>query len=136
MFFVVLQSFSIFPKKTSQNRWLKMKGRNRNQDQFNLLQASLRNMLNPKDPLYQLADSIDWEYFEREFSKYHIDFGRPAKPIRLMVSLLILKQMHSISDDEVVETWRQNPYWSQRDLYETIFFRYGCISMEIALCVQ
>ena len=53
-----------------------------------------------------------------------------------MVSLLILKQMYSISDDVVVETWTQNPYWSQRDLYETVPVRDGCISVEIALCVQ
>jgi len=61
-----------------------MKGKSRNQDQINLLQASLRDMLNPKDPLYQLTDSMDWEYFEREFSDYYIDFGRPAKPICLI----------------------------------------------------
>jgi len=63
MYFVVLQDLAIFSKKTLQNRWGKMKGKSRNQDQFNLLQASLSQMLNPKDPLYQLADSIDWEYF-------------------------------------------------------------------------
>ena len=42
---------------------------------------------------------------------YNSDYGRPAKPIRLMVSLLILKQMYNESDETVVQKWCENPYW-------------------------
>lgn len=114
-----------------QNEWRKMKGKSRNQDQFNLLQANLRYMLNPKEPLYQLADTIDWDYFEREFSGYYIDFGRPAKPIRLMVSLLILKQLYSVSDDEVVEAWTQNPYWQYFSGMDVFQWKMPCVSSDL-----
>jgi IS5 family transposase len=72
----------------------------------------LKDLLNPKNSLYQLADKIPWKEFEKEFSKlYAKDFGRPAKPIRLMISLLILKQLSGLGDETVVEQWVQNPYW-------------------------
>ena len=37
--------------------------------------------------------------------------GAPAKPIRLMAGLLILKQMFNKSDEVIVEEWKQNPYY-------------------------
>lgn len=126
-----LHSLAIFLKKTMQNGWRKMKGKSRNQDQINLLQVNLRYMLNPKEPLYQLADSIDWDYFEREFSDYYIDFGRPAKPIRLMVSLLILKHLYSVSDDEVVATWTQNPYWQYFSGMDVFQWKMPCVSSDL-----
>jgi IS5 family transposase len=35
----------------------------------------------------------------------------PGKPIRLMVGLIILKQLKNLSDAEVVKQWVQNPYF-------------------------
>src|SRR5690606_26212279 len=44
-----------------------------------------------------------------EFSPlYCLDNGRPAKPIRLMVGLLILKHIRNISDESIVEQWSEN----------------------------
>ena len=37
--------------------------------------------------------------------------GQPPKPVRLMVGLLLLQYMHNLSDEEVVRTWVENPYW-------------------------
>ncbi|MBK7884064.1 MAG: transposase [Chitinophagaceae bacterium] len=37
--------------------------------------------------------------------------GKPAKPIRLMVSLLILKQLRNLSDESVVGQWAENAYY-------------------------
>ena len=34
-----------------------------------------------------------------------------AKPIRLMISLLLLKQLNDLSAAQVVERWIENPYW-------------------------
>lgn len=82
-----------------------------NKDQQSFLYQGLKEILNPKEPLYQLAEKIRWEEIEEGFAKYYIDFGRPAKPIRLMVSLLLLKQMYNLVDETVVEQWVQNPYW-------------------------
>lgn len=39
---------------------------------------------------------------------YCLDNGRPAKPIRLMVGILILKHIRNISDESLVEQWAEN----------------------------
>jgi Transposase domain (DUF772) len=33
--------------------------------------------------------------------------------VRLMVGLLLLKQMYDQSDEDVVDRWVENPYWQQ-----------------------
>jgi len=68
-------------------------------------------MLDSNDPLVALADSINWEQFDESFEKYYSDNGRPAKPIRLMVGLLILKQLENLSDENIVLQWKRNPYY-------------------------
>jgi len=68
-------------------------------------------MLDSNDPLIALADTINWEFFEDSFERYYSKEGRPAKPIRLMVGLLLLKQLKNLSDEEMIEQWKQNPYY-------------------------
>jgi len=79
--------------------------------QKNLFYGSLFDMLDLSDPLIALADTIDWSFFEKEFASYYSYEGRPAKPIRLMVGLLLLKQLKNLSDEEIVLQWKQNPYF-------------------------
>jgi IS5 family transposase len=81
------------------------------QKQSHLLYQDLLEQLNPKVPLLLLAKKIPWEAFEREFSPFYAELGRPAKPIRLMIGLLLLKQIENLSDERVVEAWTQNPYY-------------------------
>ena len=70
------------------------------------------DMLDSKDPLVVLAgDTIKWSKFEDEFAQYYSKEGRPAKPIRLMVGLLLLKQLENLSDENVVIAWKRNPYF-------------------------
>ena len=59
-------------------------------------------MLDSKDSLVVLADTIEWNIFEKSFAKYYSNEGRPAKPIRLMVGLLILKQSENLSNENLV----------------------------------
>lgn len=63
------------------------------------------------DSLIVLADTIDWQIFEDEFANYYSDEGRPAKLIRLMVGILLLKQLENLSDEDVVLQWKRNPYY-------------------------
>ncbi len=67
-----------------------MKGNPKNLNQNSFLYQRLADTINPKNSLYQLEGKIPWDIFEKEFSGLYIDFGRPAKPIRLMTSLLML----------------------------------------------
>src|ERR1017187_6407027 len=79
--------------------------------QTSFLMPSLGEQLDPRQPLKQLADTLPWAEFEQAFGKYYSDEGRPAKPVRLMVGLLLLKQMFNQGDETVVAGWVQNPYW-------------------------
>ena len=68
-------------------------------------------MLDSNDPLIALADRIKWDIFDESFAKYYSNEGRPEKPIRLMVGLLLLKQLENLSDESVVLQWKRNPYY-------------------------
>ena len=85
---------------------------------------SLEDSLNPHHPLYILAHQVDWDMFERAFTPlYCLDNGTPAKPIRLMVGLLILKHVRNLSDESVVEQWAENNY-----------YQYFCGNQEFTPC--
>ena len=79
--------------------------------QGNFLFADLIDQLNPKHPLLQLAKQIDWSVFDETFSPHYSHLGKPAKHIRLMVGLSILKHMENLSDEVLVQRWVQNPYY-------------------------
>ena len=79
--------------------------------QASFLYPDLIDQLDPKDPLLLLAARIPWEKLEADFTPLYAERGRPAKPVRLMVGLLLLKQLANLSDERVVEQWRQNPYF-------------------------
>lgn len=103
-----------------------MQGKPSNISQGQFLCEGLAQMLNPKEALYQLAHAIDWATLDKEFSQYYVDFGRPAKPTRLMISLLLLKQMFDKGDETVVEEWQQNPYWQYLSGVETFQWKVPC----------
>lgn len=79
--------------------------------QLSLDQALLEMLCNHENKWVQLSKAINWTRLEKELGKYYADFGRPANDIRLMCSLLIIKQLENLSDVAVVEAWIQNPYY-------------------------
>ena len=83
-------------------------------------------MLDSNDPLIALADTINWREFNDSFEKYYSDNGRPAKPIRLMVGLLILKQLKNLSEEEIIEQWKQNPYYQYFCGFNEFQIAYPC----------
>ena len=88
-----------------------MKGESPDSFQTSFLMSGLSEQLNPRHPIYQLSKVINWESLEADFTRLYSRSGRPAKAVRLMISLLLLKQLHDLSDDQVVERWVENPYW-------------------------
>lgn len=73
---------------------------------------SLGYTLSQRHPLYILSEKIQWSRFEEAFAPlYSQDSGRPAKPIRLMVGLLLLKHIRNVSDESIVEQWSENVYY-------------------------
>jgi hypothetical protein len=79
--------------------------------QLHLLKQSLVEILNPSHPLCTLSGQMGWREIEAEFVPFYTGRGRRPKPIRLMVSLLMLKRMYGLSDESVVRIWVENPYF-------------------------
>ena len=97
-----------------------MIGKSPNRFQSHLFLADSSDFINPKHRLCLLANAIDWQLFESTFAPLYAKIGSPAKPIRLMVGLLILKQLYNLADETVVEEWVSNPYF-QHFCGETVF---------------
>ena len=80
--------------------------------QTNLFYSDLLLQLDPQDALIKLSEIIPWASFEESFAHhYHPSKGRRAKPVRLMVDLLLLKQLEYLSDEQVVIQFQRNPYF-------------------------
>ena len=63
-------------------------------------------------PLARLAALIDWAQIERSFGAHFVSTrGRPALSPRLVAGLLYLQHTFAASDEAVVNTWVENPYW-------------------------
>ncbi len=74
--------------------------------------VKLVDIINLKNSLVLLANSINWEYFENKFGKfYNLEIGRPAIDTRLMISVHYLKYAYNMSDRTILELWVENFYW-------------------------
>lgn len=89
----------------------KMKSKKSDKKQRSFLLPTLAEQCDPRQSLKQLADKLPWGIYEEAFSELYSEVGRPAKPIRLMVGLLLLKQIENLSDETLIERWVQNPYY-------------------------
>lgn len=81
------------------------------QGQLNLFKRVLVEFIDPSHELVQLAQKINWKRIEENLSRYYSHTGNPSHPIRLMAGLLILKHMKNHSDEGVVKTLAENPYY-------------------------
>jgi IS5 family transposase len=81
-------------------------------DSNDLFVSRLDELINMKHPLVRLAGLIDWAEIERSLSvSFTSGRGRPALPPRLVAGLLYLQHTFDASDEAVVNTWVENPYW-------------------------
>ncbi|GKT24737.1 hypothetical protein AVHM3334_15705 [Acidovorax sp. SUPP3334] len=77
-----------------------------------LFRPRLDELINMRHPLVKLAALIDWAEIERTFAaSFTSARGRPALPPRLVAGLLYLQHAFDASDEAVVNTWVENPYW-------------------------
>lgn len=88
-----------------------MQGKLRHKPQFDLFKVPLSQIVSSKFPIVELTHQIQWDEIEKEFGKYYSENGRPSVPTRTMVGLLLLKSMFSVSDEVLIPSWVQNPYW-------------------------
>lgn len=72
----------------------------------------LEQHLNMNHPLVKLSELIDWDRIDTTLASHFVsERGRPALPPRLVAGLLYLQHCFDCSDELVVNTWVENPYW-------------------------
>ncbi len=87
-----------------------MIGKSPIQAQQNLFQPLLKEFIDIRHELVILTEEINWKELEEDFSSLYSNTGTPAKPIRLMCGLLILKQIYNLGDETLIPAWISNPY--------------------------
>lgn len=77
-----------------------------------LFQQRLTELINLEHPLVKLAALIDWEVFQTQWAGFFPSkTGRPATPPRLIAGLLYLQHTFALSDEALIWSWVENPYW-------------------------
>jgi len=80
-----------------------------------LFRQELAELVNEKHPLVLLSHKIEWSVFETQWAGYFpSEKGRPTLPSRLVAGILYLQHTFACSDEAVVHTWLENPYWVRR----------------------
>ena len=68
-------------------------------------------VLNPQNQWVVIANMIPWTYFENKYmAQFCSNNGAPAIKFRIAMGTLLIKQMTSCSDDEVIEAILESPY--------------------------
>ena len=79
-------------------------------NQRELFRPMLVDIIDKRHELVLLANSIDWQYFEKEFASLYSDLGQSSVPIRLIVGCLLLKHIKNLGDETLAKAWVENPY--------------------------
>ena len=79
--------------------------------QSDLFRLKLVNLIDLRHELCRLGETINWSGLAEEFGALYSEQGRPGVPIRLMAGLHYLKHAFGLSDEVVVKSWVENPYW-------------------------
>ena len=87
-----------------------MIGKSPNQKQKELFRPLLSEFIDMSHELVLLSKTMNWNYFEKEFSVLYSNTGQPAMPTRLMVGCLILKRIYNLGDETLAIAWIMNPY--------------------------
>ena len=89
-----------------------MKSKQINHSCGRLFEQRLSSFLNPKQALFELADSIPWQCLVSSLDRYFTyGSGQSPLPIRLMIGFVVISHMYRLSDEQVVGRWVENPYW-------------------------
>jgi len=87
----------------------------------------LKDILDKKHPLFQLADRLNWDALIEGFGPYYIEGpGRPQIPIRVIAGLHYLKYLENFSDESAVQMFCENPYWQYFCGMETFQHKVPC----------
>lgn len=85
--------------------------RQEKQLEFTGTRLYMQGELDSENRWVRLAEIIPWEKIEREYEKnFDPKNGAPAKSSRMAFGSLLIKEKLAVSDEELVEHLRENPY--------------------------
>jgi len=87
-----------------------MLGKLPDKNQRELFRPMLADMINPSHEMVLLANTIDWNYFDNEFTPLYSHVGQKSVPLRLIVGCLLLKHLYNLGDETLAKAWIENPY--------------------------
>jgi transposase, IS5 family len=88
-----------------------MLGKTDKNPQLTIAEVPLVHFIDPNHELCRLVRNADWANVEKELAVYYSPKGAPSVPIRIMVGLILLKQVYHYSDKSALLHWVENPYW-------------------------
>ena len=84
----------------------------KNQETKDIFKQELVDIIDLNHHLCIFADQFNWKCVDNYFANIFTDnTGRPSKDSRLIAGLFYLKSLYNASDEQLVNTWRENPYW-------------------------
>jgi IS5 family transposase len=93
-------------------------------DKADLFQIPLERVIDLEHPLVQLSREFDWEGIRGEIAVNFCDGnGRPGSDTRVVLGLMYLKSAYSLSDEQLLERWVENPYWQWFCGYKTMQYQ-------------
>jgi len=88
-----------------------MLGKSDKNPQLILNEVPMVHFIDPSHELCQLVKKINWDDVEKDFARYYSTKGAPSIPVRIIVGLILLKQVYRYSDKSALGQWMENPYW-------------------------
>lgn len=68
-------------------------------------------ILNENNRWVRLADELDWEHMEEQYSKqFSTRGGNMALPVRMVFGSLVIRKALNLTDEETVRQISENPY--------------------------
>lgn len=74
-----------------------------------LFRARLDQIINRRHEPVRLAGEIDWNRIDGQVADCFPAGGRPASETRFMIAIVLLKQIHGLSDEGLWERWGHDP---------------------------
>jgi IS5 family transposase len=81
------------------------------ESQRDLFRTRLEDLINPNHELALLSNTIDWQYFEKEFKRFYSEKGAPSVPLRTMIGCMLLKHLYNLSDEGIAAYWVRDVYF-------------------------
>lgn len=81
-------------------------------EQLNLFSDGLlAPFLDSENELFKIAKALDWVRLSDKLSEFYSpNNGRPTKPTRLKIGLLVLRHLYKLSDKDTLKTLKENIY--------------------------